>query len=125
MKIYTIHIDKNNPEYLERAEFIQEGFSLWAAVFLVFWAIFHRMWLCAAALIVANICFITMENSGIINHSVSLVLQLGFIAYVGFEANNWYRRSLERKGYEFYEIIAAKNIEEAKYKFFTGQTGAN
>lgn len=124
MKTYTIYINKNNPESLEEAVFVPEGFSFWAAVFTAFWMLYHRLWLCAAALIVINICFIALENHGIISPEVSSILQLGILVYIGFEANDWHRRSLGRKGYEFSEIIAAKNLEEAKQRFFTNAVGA-
>lgn len=118
MKIYTVYVNKSCADYLENARFIKEGFSLWAAVFHVFWAIFNRMWLCAAALIVVNICFFVLEKYGIMSANTLAILQTAFFFILGFEANDWKRADLEKKGWQQLDIIAAKNEQEAQARFY-------
>jgi hypothetical protein len=125
MQIYTVHINKDNPEPLENAIFVKEGFSIYAAIFQGFWALYHKMWLCAAALIVVNMCFIALEKYAIISSDMSTILQLGVLVFIGFEANDWYRLSLRNRGYELFEIVSGKNLDEAQYRFFSSSFDKN
>jgi hypothetical protein len=118
MKIYTVYVNKSCSDYLENARFVEEGFSLWAAIFQGFWAVYNRMWLCAAALIVVNICFFALEKYVIMSPNTLSILQMAFFVLVGYEANDWKRVDLEQKGWELFEIVAAKNEIEAQAKFF-------
>ncbi len=96
----------------------KEGFSLWAAVLQVFWALYHRMWLCSAALFFASMVFLALENNAILNESAMTVLRLGFFILVGYSANDWLRASMDKKGYEIFDVVYAKNLDEAKQRFY-------
>jgi hypothetical protein len=117
MNIYTIHTNKTDPNPLENAVFIKEGFSIFAAVLQGFWSLYHKMWLCTAALIVLNISFMLLEKYAIITAGISTAMQIGVLVFVGFEANDWYRKSLETKGFKLFDIISGKDLDEAKKRF--------
>jgi hypothetical protein len=121
MKTYTIHLPPSKS--LENAVFVKEGFSLWAALFQGFWALYHKMWLCAAALIVANMCLFLLAEHAIITGDVLVILRLGLFVYIGFEANDWRRLSLSKNGYELVDVISGKDESEAKFRFFAGYVG--
>lgn len=118
MNIYTIHTKKNDKFNPENAIFIKEGFSLWAAIFQLFWAIYHGMWLCAAALFFAEMFFLILEKSAIMNELSVTVLNIGMFLLVGFCANDWRRSNLEKNGYELLDVVSAGNLNEAKQKFY-------
>jgi len=123
MKTYTVLVKKGDENNLEEATFIKEGFSLWAAVFQVLWALFHKMWLCAAALIVVAISFLIVEKCDIIKTDMLEVLRIGLFVFIGFSANDWYLKSLHKKDYIIYDIVTGNNEDEAKRRFFDRQMG--
>ena len=100
------------------AVFIREGFSWAAAIFLVFWALWNRMWIVAAVLLA---CFAAVsvlggyiaagdDNLTIINAAIGLIL--------GLEAEHLRGWSLRRAGYRETGLVQGNGIDEAELKFF-------
>ncbi len=120
MKIYTIHVNKDHREPLETIRFVQEGgFSVWAGIFQLFWALYNKMWLCAALLFATQATLATIERLDILHPDASLILRAGFFLYVALSANDWYRSSLVHQGYELIDIVGANNLPEAQTRFFS------
>src|SRR3954447_18119157 len=61
MKIYTLHLPQHarpgDPEILDAAELVKDGFSWGAFLFTFLWLLFHRLWLAGIAVLVAMIAF--------------------------------------------------------------------
>lgn len=120
MKIYTAHLKPNDPNPLEDIILVEEGFSWFAAIFHVFWALYNKMWKVAAIVFAIEMIFVILEVQGIITTSVADAARMGFLLMVGFWFNDWYRASLEEKGYILQAIVSGKNEDEARYKVMSG-----
>jgi hypothetical protein len=57
------------------------------------------MWLVALVLLAVDLAIGLIGFAGVTADVVSLVLSIVFAIYCGMNANQWYRRDLERKGY--------------------------
>ena len=118
MKIYTVHVRPDLPDAQEQAEFVPEGFN-WMAFFLTgIWALYHRLWRYAFLIFAVNAAFIAARESGWISMDGLAALQLGFQAFVGFSANDWRRRRLDRKGYVMADIAASDSQLAAEQRYY-------
>jgi len=110
MNIYAIYINstqKNNNFIV-----IEEGFSWIAALLSIFWALYHKMWLVVAIVIIANI-IITTINIEELTLAFKLVLMLIF----GVCASDIKENYLKRNNYLLEDIIVANSKIEAELKF--------
>lgn len=117
MKIYTVHIKKGDENPLEGAVFVKEGFAFFAAIFQLLWTLYNKMWFYSLVVFAISLCFVVAEKYAIINVDVASFLKIGFLVYVGYSANDWYRNTIAKKGYIFFEIVSANNEMEAQQKF--------
>ena len=46
-----------------------------------------------------------------------IILLAGFSLFCGFNANDWYRIALRKKGWKLVSIVGAKNVEQAYLRF--------
>lgn len=117
-KLYSVHINPSAPRPYETAEFVPEGFSFWAFVFGVMWALYHRLWVLAFILLCLNIALSGMaETMGFSMLSIS-VLQLGLQLMVGFQANDARRIALTKRGYIVADMVAAHTLLHAEQRFY-------
>ena len=121
MRFYTVHVAKRPwaPESaLADARAVKDGFS-WPAFFFSFvWALWHRLWLVAAALI--GLEFVTglvVDASGL-NVLTETALSLGIALIVGWVANDLVRRDLERRGLTEAGVVMADSAEDAIERYF-------
>lgn len=123
MKIYTVHVKKDSESPLETAKFVREGgFSFLAGIFQLFWALFNKMWFCAALLFLAQACLVGIEKSGFLTYEATLVLRTGFFVLVALSANDWFRGNLKQKGYVITDVVSARSELEAQAKFIAAHT---
>lgn len=117
-KLYSVHINPSAPRPYETAEFVPEGFSLWAFMFGVLWALYHRLWVLAFILLCLNIALGGMADTmGFSMASIS-VLQLGLQVMVGFQANDVRRIALTKRGYIVADMVAAHTLLHAEQRFY-------
>jgi len=118
MRIFTVHIDPLSAADDRGAEFLPEGFSWPAALFSIFWAIYHGLWDWALVLIAAGLILgAAVELSGLDRLSAGAV-QIGFSALVGLTANDWRRWSLTRRGYRLDGIVSGDDLGAAEQRYF-------
>ncbi len=122
MKIYTVHVKQGLTNPLEDAVFVKEGFSLWAAILQILWTIYNKMWICSAVLFAISILFVLLERNGIISVEVAGVLKIGVFALIGFEANNWYQKSLESRGFTLFDTVSGTDLLDAQRRFYDKHT---
>lgn len=108
----------------DKVVFVKEGFSGAALVFTVFWAIWHRMWIVAAVLLVIlaalNLVAVILGlDVGLIS-----VIETGLAIIFGFEARSLQITSLKQTGYYEVCLIEASSIEAAELLYFR-QRGAS
>jgi hypothetical protein len=118
MRLYTVHVRTDEPQLQRKPLFIKEGFNF-AAFFLTgFWALYHRLWWQAAVMFAFNIVLPTVVGHHFISHFGMVILQMGFNILVGFQANDWRREGLQKRGYIFADITAADSLLRAQQRYF-------
>jgi hypothetical protein len=114
MNFYTIHI-KNDQENLEPIA-IQEGFNWYSLFFNLFWSIYKKIWILATTYLVIQIILILLQTIDL-NNLLTKTLTLLIYVLIAFHANDFYRYSLELKGYKLVDVILAKSSSQAIYNF--------
>jgi len=124
MRVYTVHIPALRPgddpavaDPLEDAVAVKEGFCWPAALFSVFWALWHRMWGAALgllALLTAVAGFGALTGMGGVTGTA---LGAGIFILIGGFANDVRRWSLGRRGYGERGIILADGAEAAVLRY--------
>ena len=117
MRIYTIHLPSRFGPANADPVILKEGFNWAAAIFTVPWALWHRMWLTATLLLVASAAIGAGATLLGLGPESRAALMVGYAALVGFHANDWRRRSLERKDFEDAGIVAAPRADAALRRF--------
>ncbi len=120
MKIYNVLV-KSEAQSSTRdvlPVFIEEKFSLNGFVFQGLWLLYHKLWILAAIFVAINIVFSSLLNMGLINQASFYLFQLLMALCVAQFANTWYVEKLRRQNYEFIGVIAARNLESAKLRFY-------
>ncbi len=127
-RVYTVHIRMWSNAADREAVFVREGFS-WPAFFLTFvWALWHRLWLTALIVFAIAVALSLVMDFFGFDDVISTILTVAMAAIIGWEANDWRRRALERRGYVNAGVVAAPTLAEAERRFFaksaTGQLAA-
>ncbi len=121
MRLYTVHVRRHGPDAKSDLVLIKEGFC-WPACFLLpLWALWHRLWLVALVLLVAEVALsgaaLLLRLDGLSQAAVSV----GFAVIVGFVANDLRRRALERRRFTFAAVVSAGGVEDAERRFLDGE----
>ena len=123
MRVYTVHIPAPRPgddpavaDPVEDAAAVKEGFCWPAALFSVFWALWHRMWGVALGLLalLAAAGFGALAGIG---GATGAALSIGIFILIGGFANDVRRWSLGRRGYRERGIILADGAEAAVLRY--------
>ncbi len=119
MALYTI---LESPDgRLEKTVMVREGFSLAAAVLMVFWALWNRMWVVAILLFVLSVALeVGAREFGLHPMLVSMA-GLATALIFGFEARALQIMSLKRAGYRLAGVISAESAEAAELQYFAGR----
>ncbi len=120
MALYTVHLPGNrrDPQALEEAVLIREGFSWPAFIFSVFWLLWHRLWLGLLGFVAAGIVigligkFAALPPGAIYGLDILLALALAF------EACSLRLAQLAGKGFILAGAVSADNAEKAERKAF-------
>ena len=115
MAVFNVfeHPDKG----LDGTELVREGFASWAVVFTVLWALWHRMWVAAAVLLVIMATTSIASVYGVLPASVASLLEAGLALLFGFEGNALRGFSLRQAGYREVAVISADSLEIAELKY--------
>ncbi|MBP9791697.1 MAG: DUF2628 domain-containing protein [Rickettsiales bacterium] len=119
MDFYTIYI-KNNQENIEPIA-IKEGFNWYSLIFNLFWSIYKKTWILATTYLVIQIILILLQAIGLNNLLIKTLTVLIYVL-IAFHANDFYRYSLELKGYKLVDVILAKSSSHATYNFLKNPT---
>ncbi len=121
MKIYTVHIKPSDAEGTEGAEsaiFVREGFSWRAFLFNILWLIYHRLWVAALGVAVVISLLGAAEDKEWLDASSLFILQLAFNLIIGYQANDWRRSDLARRGYIISDIVVSDGEIRAQQRYF-------
>jgi len=117
MRIYTIHLPPRFGPADADPVTVKEGFNWAAAIFMVLWALWHRMWLVAIGLLVVSAAIGAGAAFLGLGPESRAALTIGYAVLVGFHANDWRRRALGRKDFEDAGIVAAPRADAALRRF--------
>ncbi|MEK6734776.1 MAG: DUF2628 domain-containing protein [Pseudomonadota bacterium] len=116
MKVYNVLSSTETKD--KSTVFIEEGFSFFAFIFQVAWLLYHRTWLPAIMIFIVNSILYTLSQKNYLSVELFGGLNLILALIVGFFAKTWYLESLKRKDYVQESLIAARNLDEAKFKYY-------
>lgn len=113
MRSYTIHYRAADQDVVV----VKEGFSWGAFVFTALWALWHRLWLTFLALLVLLLAIDAAAEALDLGEAIASVIGLAASVWIGFSANDWRRRGLERRGYELRTVVAAQDGDAALRRY--------
>ena len=122
-KLYSVHLRAWSASPDRDAVFVREGFAWGAFVFSIAWALWHRLWLVAILVAGAIAVLALTEDLLEINPLLAEAASFGLSLWIGFEANDWRRAGLRRRGYADAGIVTGTNLAEAEHRFFTARHG--
>lgn len=117
-QIYTVHIDPSKPNSVEKAVFVREGFNFFAFIFVILWALYHRMWLVVLGMAIMAGLFAWVEEAKVLDKVSLAILQLAFQAIIGFYGNDLRRWWLSRRGYIMTDVVVSDNELRAQQRYF-------
>ncbi|HEY8565673.1 MAG TPA: DUF2628 domain-containing protein [Beijerinckiaceae bacterium] len=122
MKTYTLHLpadaDLADPETLDEARLVRDGFSWTAAIFTFFWFFAQRLWLAGLGVLVTALALGALTRALGASPGAMAATQALFGLLVGLEASTLKRWTLERRGLPVVDVVSAANRDEAEAKSF-------
>ncbi|MAR79381.1 MAG: hypothetical protein CMM18_04025 [Rhodospirillaceae bacterium] len=117
MKFYNVF---QNPNVLSDDDhiFLKEGFSLFALFFPLFFSIYNGLWKTSIFLLVYFLLLIFLYNYyKTLNPIIFLIILIPHIIFA-FEAREFIKNNLIKKGWRKVGLIRGSNLEEAEIKFY-------
>lgn len=131
MKTYTLHVPVDStpgdPQALDRALLVKDGFSWGAFIFSFFWFFAHRLWIAGLMVLVAAFSLGLLLQWLRVGEGGMFLAAFLLALLVGIEANSLRRWTLTRRGRPEVDVVAARDREEAETKTFArwlGETSA-
>lgn len=119
MKIYNVLVAANQEKKsIKKPIFIEEGFSLISFIFQSLWFFYYKLWSFAIGLLILEYVISLLFKNNIIEGITFYGIKLYIAFIVAMFARTWYLESLRRKNYKIEAVIAAKNLDEAKLRFY-------
>lgn len=118
MRIYTVHIAPQKKNPYENPVFVEERFNLYAFLFHICWALYHRLWLVSFAVLMVLVGISLMEYKEMISPIGGTALQFAFYILLGYHANDLRRSKLKKQGHLVVDIVTGPSLVEAEQRFF-------
>lgn len=118
MRVYTYHEVPGASALADDPILIKEGFNWIAALFTVFWALWHGLWQVVLVILIAGAALEAVLYLIGADPVAQTAAALGLAAIVGFCANDWRRAALSRRGYRFEGVVAAETADNARRRWF-------
>ena len=122
---YTLHMPANaepgDPEALENAELIKDGFAWGAFVlgpFAFLWFFWNRLWLAAIGVLIAVAALTGLLQVLRLGGGTAAIAMWLLVLLIGLEANNLKRWTLRRRK-PAVDMVTASDREEAEAKAFS------
>jgi Protein of unknown function (DUF2628) len=119
---YTLHVPANaepgDPEALEEAELVKDGFAWGAFLFTFLWFFWNRLWLAGLSVMIAVIGLPFALQALRVDPGAAFLAQLLLSLLIGLEANSLRRWTLRRKK-PAADVVTASDQEEAEAKAFS------
>ncbi len=118
LRVYTVHINPTDLHPYEKAEFLKEGFNCFAFVFTGFYALYKRLWWSAFWIFFFNLMLSIAYQRGWLHAQSVAAVNLGFQVFIGYQANDWIRERLRRRGYIVADLTSGENALRAEQRFY-------
>ena len=118
MRCYTVHVRPGSDRPDRDPVLVKEGFAWGAFFFSVIWALWHRMWVAAVALLAILALIDVGGDLAGLDPVSDFALGLAVALLIGWGANDWRRASLARQGFELAGIVAATGHDAALRRWF-------
>ena len=113
MKIYSVHLRRHGLDAGRDIALVKEGLS-WPAFSLTFlWALWHRLWLAAALIVLSNATISLGIYALHPDPLTQAALTLGVAAIIGYLADDLRQMKLERLGFAFVGVVSGVNGDHA------------
>lgn len=100
--------------------FVRDGFSLAALVVPLFWMLYHRMWLFAGLLVVAEIAVaLVIQTTGATGAGMVVTLAINLL--IALESGQIRAMHLISKGWSGSDVVAADRLGTAEQIYFSNQ----
>jgi hypothetical protein len=116
LRVYTVHLPPPSSDD-PTPVLVKEGFSWGAFFFGVIWALWHRLWIEAAALLALFLAMGVIADFVDLTEPVESAIMLAIAVLVGFSGNDWRRESLRRRGYQDAGVVSGPDAESALRRF--------
>ncbi|MFI4994428.1 MAG: DUF2628 domain-containing protein [Hyphomicrobiales bacterium] len=121
MRLFTVHLPvasgSGKPEF-ERAEFVRDGFHVFAFLLSVIWCLWRGLWIPALAILVLSAALLGIGRLLHLPSDTQILVQIVLAILVGLEASNLRRFGLRRRGFIDAGGVAARDLPEAEAIFF-------
>ena len=117
-KTYNVYVKRDTVEPLETAVFVPDTFSIWAFIFTLFWALYHRLWILSTVILGLTAALMLLNEFNLLSEDMMNVGSMMVSVWVGFDGNAWREAALERRGYVLYDIVTGQNEQDAQRRFF-------
>lgn len=125
LKLYTVHVKKNDMGEIEDVRFVKEGFNWWAFLFNPIWALLNRCWLLAVLGVAFWVVTQLVGKTGWMDLSYGgmSMIQIAAFAIIGVLANDELRESLGARGYEQVDVVSGLSKMRAVQRYYDRMDG--
>ena len=117
MQLFSVHLRRHGLDPDRDLVLVKEGFS-WPAFFLpLLFALWHRLWLMAAAVGAVLLAFAGLDRLLAPDPLSAAAVSVGFSTVAGLLANDLLRRRLDRRGFAFEDVVSGRDRDEALRRF--------
>lgn len=116
LRVYTAHLPPASSDDPMPA-LVKEGFSWPGFFFGVVWALWHRLWIEAAALLALFIAAGVAFDAAGIGEPFDSTVMFAIALLIGFNGNDWRRQSLRRRGYQEAGVVVGPDADTALRRF--------
>ncbi len=123
MKVYTVHLRREGQDLDHDIVLVKEGFNWAALLFTGVWALWHRMWWPALALVAIS-AFVGAVMSGVgADHFTQTLFNTAVAVVVALLANDLRRGALAKAGYAEAGVVCGKDPDAALLSFMQANPG--
>jgi hypothetical protein len=117
MRVYTVHIRRPITDADRDVVLVKEGFSWPAFFFSVIWALWHRLWLIAAAFAAVEVGWNWLGSALGASGSTKAAVSFGISLLIGLFANDLRRWTLAGRRYVDHGVVAGRDADAAAQRF--------
>jgi hypothetical protein len=123
MRVYTVHLRRQGLDLENDIQLIKEGINWAALLFTALWALWHRLWWPALAVIAASMLVAGFGKSLGADEPTQSLLGFAVAAVLALLANDLRRAALERRGFTEAGVVCAADEDAALLKFMQAHPG--